>query len=66
MSEFSTNDMALICMSESITSAAEVLNFSNTPESTREALKMLMRKLPQPNHIKITRGWGRRAHIDVY
>lgn len=57
--------LALICMSERITSAAEVLNFSNTLESTREALKTLIPKLPQPNHIKSTRGGG-MAGIGVY
>lgn len=51
--------LALICMSEGITSAAVVLNFSNTLESTREALKMLMPRLPQSNPIKITWGGGK-------
>lgn len=50
--------LALIYMSEGITSAAVVLNFSNTLESTREALKILMPRLPQPNNIKITQGGG--------
>lgn len=58
--------LTLICMAEGITSAAVVLNFSNTLESTREALKMLMPRLPQPNHIKITRGGGRGTGIGIF